>query len=122
MQVYRDGLAAALRIWHLTTRLRALDRRSAEQARGAATAVPANTAEAWGKRRYPRSFAASLVIAQGEAHEMRFWLQFAGELGLIPESERAELDGVYRRLCGQLLDMSENAAKWCPPQHRKPDR
>ena len=47
-----------------------------DQIRRSSRSVSANISEAWGKRRYPKSFVSKLTDAEGEARETQTWLEF----------------------------------------------
>ncbi|RMH08647.1 MAG: four helix bundle protein [Nitrospirae bacterium] len=51
----------------------------------------ANIAEAWGKRRYPASFANKLNDAETEAGETLVWIEFAVECGYLDNGSHAAL-------------------------------
>ena len=48
-----------------------------DQLRRSSRSVPANIAEAWSKRRYPKQFINKLTDADGEASETTVWLDFS---------------------------------------------
>lgn len=118
LRVFQESFAVAVDVYRGTHDVAALDRWLAQQARRSTAAIPSNIAEAWAKRRYPRSFAASLVVAQGEAGEARFWMQYAAELGLMSRDKAGEVDDRLRRIRAQLMAMSERPERWCPPLRR----
>ncbi|WET51886.1 four helix bundle protein [Chryseobacterium indologenes] len=48
----------------------------ADQIHRSPRSVTANVSEAWGKRRYEKSFIAKLTNSEGEARETQTWCQF----------------------------------------------
>ncbi|MBZ9729084.1 four helix bundle protein [Salegentibacter sp. JZCK2] len=48
-----------------------------DQIRRSSRSVSGNLAEAWRKRKYPKSFVSKLVDCEGEAAETQVWLDYA---------------------------------------------
>jgi len=51
-----------------------------DQIRRSSRSVPANIAEAWKKRKYPKLFVSKLIECSGEASETEVWLDFCKDL------------------------------------------
>ena len=123
LPVYQAAFAIALVVHQLTRQLYNIDRVIAVQLRRSATSVCANIAEGWGKRRYPKSMAFTFNVALGEVGEVQFWLEYACAVKLISAEQASDLMAKYREVRAQLIHMSENAQRWCPPargQRRRP--
>ena len=113
LRVYQAGMDAAMRIFELTKRFPPEERYSmVDQMRRSSRSVCANIAEAWRKRRYPKSFIAKLNDSEGEAEEIRVWLEFARRCHYMTEVEAAQLDDEYDKILGQLVRMITEPDKW----------
>ena len=78
LRVYQLAFESALEIYLLTRNFPADERYSlTDQIRRSSRSVCANVAEAWRKRRYPKSFVSKLSDADAEATETLVWLDFA---------------------------------------------
>ncbi|WP_317194030.1 four helix bundle protein [Chryseobacterium sp. KMC2] len=73
----------------------------------------ANISEAWGKRKYERSFIAKLTDSEGEARETQTWLQFALACEYINTEEFGKLNNEYNQIIGMLVIMMGQSEKWC---------
>jgi four helix bundle protein len=60
-----------------------------DQMRRASRSVGAQIAEAWGKRRYERSFVSKLTDADGEQYETQHWIETAGDCGYLSKQQVA---------------------------------
>ncbi|MEX2591288.1 MAG: four helix bundle protein [Anditalea sp.] len=56
-----------------------------DQIRRSSRSVCANLAEAFRKRKYPKSFVAKLIDCEGEAAETQVWLKYAKDCEYLPE-------------------------------------
>jgi len=83
-----------------------------DQVRRSSRSVPANTAEAWRKRRYAAAFVSKLNDAEGEAGETQTHLEMALRCGYLPQKTVQSLDERYERLLGQLVTMANHPEKW----------
>jgi len=114
LEVYREAFAAAQAIFALSRRFPPEERYSlTAQVRKASRSVCANIAEAWRKRRYPAAFVSKLSDADGEAAEVRVWLDFAKACDYLGQPTFAELDDRYDHICAQLCKMMNNPDTWC---------
>ncbi|MFP3832147.1 four helix bundle protein [Chryseobacterium sp. SIMBA_028] len=84
-----------------------------DQIRRSSRSVTANISEAWGKRRYEKSFIAKLTDAEGEARETQTWLQFAYACSYINEDQYNNLHNQYNQIIGMLINMMSQSEKWC---------
>jgi four helix bundle protein len=77
LRVYQAAMDAAMRIFELSKSFPSEERYSmVDQMRKSSRSVCANIAEAWRKRRYPKSFVSKLNDSEGEVEETRVWLEF----------------------------------------------
>lgn len=84
-----------------------------DQIRRSSRSVTANISEAWGKRKYEKSFIAKLTDSEGEARETQTWLQFAFACKYINEEQYDHLHKEYNQIIGMLVNMMSQSEKWC---------
>ncbi|MCK4330082.1 four helix bundle protein [candidate division WOR-3 bacterium] len=77
-----------------------------DQIRRSSRGVPANIAEGWKKRRYPKMFISKTIDAAGEAGETEVWLDFSLDCGYINQEKYDYFiegyDEVNRMLYGMI--------------------
>ena len=114
LRVYREAFDAAMRIFECSKGWPKEERYSlTDQIRRSSRSVCEQIAEAWRKRRYIAHFRSKLTDADSEAAETQSWLEFALRCGYIPEEIFNELDAVYEKVSGGLVNMMANAEQWC---------
>ncbi|WP_172284470.1 four helix bundle protein [Chryseobacterium sp. LAM-KRS1] len=84
-----------------------------DQIRRSSRSVSANISEAWGKRKYEKSFIAKLTDSEGEARETQTWLQFSLACKYINEEQFNNLNNQYNQIIGMLVSMINQSEKWC---------
>lgn len=115
LRVYQLAFDSAVRIYETTKRFPVEERYSlTDQIRRSSRSVCANIAEAWRRRRYPKSFVNKLNDADGEAAETIVWLDFALRFGYLSAEECRELTETYDHICSQLTIMMAEPEKWTP--------
>ena len=105
LEVWR--LAALLRseVYAATANVRSVRHsRFCEQLQAAASSVPANIAEGFG-RFAPREFSQFLRIAKGSLAEVQNYLKEAGERGLLTVEHQNNLDILCNRTRGALIGL-----------------
>src|SRR3972149_4047166 len=96
LRVYQLAFESAVRIYETSKAFPAEERYSlTDQIRRSSRSVCANIAEAWRKRRYPKSFVSKLSDADTEATETTVWLDFALHFGYISKEVHTELTDQY---------------------------
>ena len=83
-----------------------------DQIRRSSRSVSGNIAEAFRKRRYPKSFIAKLSDSEGEAAETQVWLDYARECGYIEQKTYFDLMGKYDSILGMLVKMIIHPEQW----------
>lgn len=83
-----------------------------DQIRRSSRSVSGNLAEAWRKRRYPKSFVSKLSDVEGEAAETQVWLDYALACDYISEEQHAPLFKNYDSILGMTVTMITNHEKW----------
>ncbi len=115
LRVYQLAFESAVRIYELTKTFPAEERFSlTDQVRRSSRSVCANIAEAWRKRRYPKSFVSKLSDADAEATETVVWLDFALRFSYLSVELHQELINNYDHICRQLAVMMTQPEKWIP--------
>ncbi len=69
-------------------------------------------AEAYRKRKYPKSFSATLNGAEGEASETQNWLFYSEACNYIDNKTLLELFNDYENIIGMLVNMQKQANNW----------
>lgn len=114
LETYQMAFKASMEIFELTKKFPKEEKFSlTDQIRRSSRSVCANLAEAFRKRRYPKSFSAKLSDSEGEAAETQVWLDFSLECGYIDKAAYERLFEVYEQIIGKLVNMALNPEKWC---------
>ena len=114
LKVYQKAYQSALQIYELTKSFPSEEKYSlTDQIRRSSRSVCANTAEAFRKRRYPKSFVAKLSDSEAEAAEVQVWLDFALSFNYIEKEIHKELFDNYDHVLSQLVLMMNSPEKWC---------
>lgn len=90
-----------------------------DQIRRSSRSIPANIAEAWKKRLYPKMFVSKLVDAAGEAGETEVWLGVSKDAGYLQKGKYEELISGYDEVNRMLYGMVEKHEKFCGKPSRK---
>lgn len=114
LKVFQKSFEVAQQIYELSKNFPKEELYSlTDQIRRSSRSVTANISEAWGKRRYEKSFIAKLTDSEGEARETQTWLQFAYACGYINEEQFNNLLNQYNQIIGMLINMINQSEKWC---------
>ncbi len=113
LRVYQRSFDLGMRVFEITKRFPNDEKYSlSDQVRRSARSVSGNIAEAWRKRRYPKSFVAKLTDSEGEAAETQVWLDYALACGYLDEETHSNMVKEYDQLLGMLVTMIINPDKW----------
>jgi four helix bundle protein len=85
-----------------------------DQIRRSSRSVPANIAEAWKKRSYPKMFVSKIIDAAGEAGETEVWLDIAKDASYMSIEEHKGMMEGYDEVNRMLYGMAEKPEKFCP--------
>ena len=114
LRVYREAFESAMQIFEYSKQWPKEERYSlTDPIRRSSRSVCEQIAEAWRKRRYIAHFRSKLTDADSEAAETQSWLEFALRCGYITEEIFNELDAIYEKVSGGLVNMMANAEQWC---------
>jgi four helix bundle protein len=111
--VYRKSYDVAMEIFRVTKSFPKEERYSlTDQIRRSSRSVPANVAEAWAKRRYPKSFASKLLDSLGEESETEVWIDMALDCEYIDKEVHDSLLEKYSEVAKMLYSMLNNPEKF----------
>ncbi|NDP28702.1 MAG: four helix bundle protein [Flavobacterium sp.] len=89
---YKKSFSVAMRIFEITKSFPKEEMYSlTDQIRRSSRSVPANIAEAYRKRVYPKSFHSKLTDSDAENSETQVWLEFSFKCNYINEAVYNEL-------------------------------
>jgi len=83
-----------------------------DQMRRSSRSVSANIAEAFRKRRYPKSFVSKLSDSESESAETQVWLDYALACEYINIEDHDKLNQKYEYIIGMLVNMGNHPGKW----------
>lgn len=84
LKVFQLSYALAMDIFEITKSFPKEEKYSlVDQVRRSSRSIPANIAEAWKKRIYPKMFVSKVVDAAGEAGETEVWLNVSKDAGYL---------------------------------------
>jgi len=113
LDVYHVAMESAMRIFEVSSRFPPEERYAlTDQIRRSSRSVCANIAEAWRKRRYPKSFVSKLSDAEAEAAETQVWLEFADRCGYLDHHVTEDLMASYDSILGKLVVMMNRPEDW----------
>ena len=113
LDTYKLAFNAAMQIFELTKKFPVEEKYSlTDQIRRSSRSVCANLAEAFRKRKYPKSFVSKLSDSEAEAAETQVWLDFSLECNYIQIDTYKELYKKYDQILGKLVNMSLKPENW----------
>jgi four helix bundle protein len=83
-----------------------------DQIRRSSRSVSGNLAEAFRKRRYPKSFIAKLSDSEGEAAETQVWLDYAFACNYIDKKTHTLLHDKYHHIIAMIVIMRNKPENW----------
>lgn len=113
LNVYQLAFKSSMEIFELTKSFPKEERYALiDQIRRSSRAVCANLAEAFRKRKYPKSFIAKICESEGEAAETQTWLDFSLECDYLDKVTHQKLLQQYENILGKLVKMARNPQHW----------
>jgi four helix bundle protein len=113
LEVFKLAFMAAMKIFVLSKSFPKEETYSlTDQIRRSSRSVCSNQAEAFRKRRYPKSFISKLSDSESEAAETQTWFDFSVYCSYITETEHKELYNTYENIIGKLVNMSLHSENW----------
>ena len=113
LRVYEESYDVSMRIYDLSKSFPKEELYSlTSQIRRSSRSVSANIAEAYHRRRYPKSFASKLNESEAESAETQNWLDHALRFGFISKTDHDELYELYNKIIAMLINMQLAPEKW----------
>jgi len=113
LDTYQMAFKSSMEIFEMTKKFPKEEMYSlTDQIRRSSRSVSANLAEAFRKRKYPKSFVAKLSDCEAEAAETQVWLDYALACGYTEEQTYNDLFKKYDNILGKLVNMSLHPEKW----------
>ena len=113
LETYQLAFEVSMEIFELTKMFPHEEMYSlTDQIRRSSRSVSANLAEAFRKRKYPKSFVSKLSDSEAEAAETQVWLDYALACNYIEQPLYEVLYNKYDRIIGKLVNMTLNSGKW----------
>jgi four helix bundle protein len=84
-----------------------------DQIRRSSRSVPANIAEAWAKRKYPKAFVNKLLESLAEESETEVWIDMSLDCKYIDKQAHIDLMKDYDEVAKMLSSMINNPDKFC---------
>ena len=113
LDVFNMAFEAAMEIFDLTRNFPKEEKFSlTDQIRRSSRSVCSNLAEAFRKRKYPKSFISKLSDSEAEAAETQVWLDFSFKCNYIDKETYDRLYNKYDNIIGKLVNMSLQPEKW----------
>jgi four helix bundle protein len=83
-----------------------------DQIRRSSRSVPANIAEAWGKRMYKNHFVSKLSDSYAEAHETQVWLDYSHDHQYLTDERYDYFCENCDHICRMLFNMMKSPDKF----------
>ena len=113
LKVYQEAYKTSLEIYEISKKFPKEELYSlTSQIRRSSRSVCANLAEAFHRRKYPKSFASKLNECEAEAAETQNWLDHALEYNFIKQDVHDRLYDVYNKIIAMLINMQLAPEKW----------
>ena len=112
--VYQKSYALALEISRITKKFPKEEQYVlTDQIRRSSRSVPSNIAEAWVKRKYPKSFVSKLLDSLAEESETKVWLDMSRDLEYLDIQKHNSLVEKYQEVAKMLSSMINTPDKFC---------
>jgi four helix bundle protein len=109
LDVYKESYALAIIINKIIEKLPQSEKYDlSSQMRRASKSIPANIAEGWAKRRFPKEFQHYLDVAIGSANEMEVHVSLAKDFQYLNAEDCNGLIQRYVYLGGKLVKLRNN--------------
>jgi four helix bundle protein len=112
--VYQLSYKLALEVFEATKNFPKEEKYSlTDQIRRSSRSVSVNIAEAWYRRKYPKSFVSKFVDCAGESGETSVGLDFSYDFKYIDMETKTRLQGKYNEIDKMLSSMINQPEKFC---------
>ena len=113
LKVFKLSFEAGMEIFRITKGFPGEEMYSlTDQIRRSSRSVSGNIAEAFRKRRYPKSFISKLSDSESESSETQVWLDYALSCEYISRDTYEKLNDKYDHIISMLVNMSSKPEKW----------
>lgn len=113
LRVYQLSFEAGMEIFRISKTFPKEEMYSlTDQIRRSSRSVSGNLAEAFRKRRYPKSFISKLSDAESEAAETQVWLDYALECEYLDSEAHAALNDKYDHIISMIVNMCNKPENW----------
>lgn len=113
LRVYQKAFQTSMEIYNLSLGFPKEEIYSlTSQIRRSSRSVSANIAEAFRRRKYPKSFTNKLNESEAEASETQNWLDYCLKHRFIDKKTHQFLFDEYENIIGMLVNMQRSADKW----------
>lgn len=113
LKVYQISFKISMELFELSKLFPSNEQYSlTDQIRRSSRSVNSNIAEAFRKRKYPKSFASKLTDSEAEAAETQNWLDYALKCKYLKENEYRYFYQNYDKIIGMLVNMRLSADRW----------
>ena len=114
LKVYQLSYQLALEIFEITKGYPKEELYSlTDQIRRSSRSTPSNIAEAWRRRRYPKSFVNKLTDSLTEESETEVWLDFSKDLKYISKEKHSYFLEKHNEVARMLSAMIDSPKKFC---------
>ena len=114
LKVFQYAYKLSMDIFEITKKFPSEEKFSLiDQIRRSSRSVPANIAEAWKKRQYPKMFISKLIDAAAEAGETEVWLDISKDTNYLTLERYHELISGYNDVNRMLYGMVDKHGKFC---------
>ncbi len=113
LKVFQLSFEAGMEIFQITKTFPKEETYSlTDQIRRSSRSVSGNLAEAFRKRRYPKSFIAKLSDTEGEAAETQVWLDYAMACKYLDKETHERLTDKYDHIISMIVIMISKPENW----------
>jgi four helix bundle protein len=113
LKVYQESFDLSMKIYELSKTFPKEELYSlTSQIRRSSRSVSANIAEAFHRRKYPKSFSSKLNESEAEAAETQNWLDQALTCSFISQKDHDVLYEIYNKIIAMLINMQLAPEKW----------
>ena len=114
LKVYKLAYRLAMEIFEETKHFPKEEKFSlTDQIRKSSRSIPANIAEAWKKRLYPKMFVSKIIDAAGEAGETEVWLDVSKDAGYLSDEKYKYFVFGYDEVNRMLYGMVDKPESFC---------
>jgi len=112
--VYQKSYKLAMEIFEITKSFPKEEKYSlVDQIKRSSRSIPSNIAEAWVKRKYPKSFVSKLLDSLAEEAETEVWIDMSKDCKYIDDQLHISLLERYQEVAKMLNSMINTPEKFC---------